>query len=147
MPNVFPSATGARVIIASNDHCPPHVHAGHKEEGWVIRLWFSFTSDDVGVLSIAPTEHAVRRRQLNQICDELAAELIACRELWWNTQKTTCVDGMWALRVPPNDVTVLNERQAGAGRLTSATYDPRTRMTEVTLADGTRGFVGRGEGR
>ena len=50
---VLVSKTGARLIIASDDHCPPHVHARYREEGWVVRLWFCFASNAVGVLDIA----------------------------------------------------------------------------------------------
>ena len=60
MAKLYDSGTGARVVIVSADHCPPHVHAVHKGEGWVVKLWSSFGSADVRTLEIAPTEGAVR---------------------------------------------------------------------------------------
>ncbi len=65
MAKAFISGTGASVVIASNEHCPPHVHAMHREEGWVVRLSFSFLSAVVEVMSVAPNENRVRQKQLN----------------------------------------------------------------------------------
>lgn len=77
MGKVFLSETGAKVVIASNDHCPPHLHAGHKGEGWVVKIWFSYASRAVGVLEIAPTENAVRQRQLNTMMAEIVDNIDA----------------------------------------------------------------------
>ena len=42
MAKVFDPDTGARVVIVSDDHCPPHVHAAHRAERWGVRIGFSF---------------------------------------------------------------------------------------------------------
>ena len=66
---------GARVVIASDDHCPPHVHAWHKGEEWVVRMPFSYVSSDVSVLTIVPSEGEVTRRQLSDLADRKSTRL------------------------------------------------------------------------
>ena len=145
MAELFKSATGAKVVIASEDHCPPHVHALHRAEGWVVRLWFSFASRNTGVLSIAPTNGAVRPRQLNQMLDELSANLAASRKLWWDSMGAICLENKWALLMPPDRLTILDRRQSGAKRVRSATYDAETQTLTVTFTDDSQAVIGNGD--
>jgi hypothetical protein len=139
------SRTGARVVIASDDHCPPHVHAGHKAEGWIVRLWFSFDSEAVGVMNITPTEHAVRQRQLNQMLDELMVNLRDARKIWWEGKQTTCLENKRMARTEPGSWAVLNERRSGAKQVRSASYEAETGKTTVTFADGTEVVIDNGD--
>lgn len=34
--------TGAAIYVFSHDHCPPHVHARHRGDGWIARVAFSY---------------------------------------------------------------------------------------------------------
>ncbi|MDR3525606.1 MAG: hypothetical protein P4L66_16060 [Acetobacteraceae bacterium] len=145
MAELFKSTTGAKVVIASEDHCPPHVHALHRAEGWVVRLWFSFASRDTGVLSIAPTTGAVRPKQLNQMLDEISANLAACRKLWWHSMGTTCLENKWALLTSANHLAILNRRQNEAKRVRSAAYDAATHILKVTFTDDTQAVIGNGD--
>ena len=145
MAELFKSATGAKVVIVSEDHCPPHVHALHRAEGWVVRLWFSFASRDTGVLSIAPTNGAVRPRQLNQMLDEISAHLAACRKLWWDNMRATCLENKWALLVPPDRLVILDRRQSGAKRVRLAAYDDATQTLKVTFTDDSQAVIGNGD--
>jgi hypothetical protein len=47
-------STGAAIYVFSDDHCPPHVHARHRGEGWIARIGFSYLSGEVKLMSIAP---------------------------------------------------------------------------------------------
>jgi hypothetical protein len=69
MATLFISGTGARVIIASDDHCPPHVLAFHRTEGWIVSFVVPMRPSRLVVLSIAPTGQAMRQRQLNRRSD------------------------------------------------------------------------------
>ena len=89
---MFVSTIGARVVIASDDHCPPHVHAMHRAAGWIVRIGFSFASPEIWIMSIAPSPIAVRRRQLSEMLREVAENRADCRRLWWETQHTTCLE-------------------------------------------------------
>jgi hypothetical protein len=41
MSRVFISeGTGAGIYVFSDDHCPAHVHARHRGEGWIARVRF-----------------------------------------------------------------------------------------------------------
>ncbi len=132
MATLFVSRIGARVVIASDDHCPPHVHAFHRGEGWVVRLWFSYASADAGVLSIAPTNHAVRQRQLNELRDEVAEHLAACRRVWWDTNGTTCLPNKWVHAVSGETV-VLDGWHAGARQVETAIYDGKADVTRIVF--------------
>ena len=145
MAKLLDSTTGARVVIASDDHCPPHIHARHKEEGWVVRIWFSFESKAVGVISIAPTGHAVRQRHLNQMLDEPAANLRHARKVWWDGKRTTCLENKWMVRIAPGGWTVASERRSGAKQVRSATHRVTTGRTMVTFADGTEAGIESGD--
>jgi hypothetical protein len=133
---------GARVVIASDDHCAPH--ARHKEEGWVVRLWFSFASAAVGVMSIAPTESAVRQRQLNHLRDKVVTALRACRKKWWESKHTTCLENKWVARISAGDMEVLSERPEGARQVRSARYDETTCGTALIFSDRTEESIANG---
>ncbi len=130
---------GARVVIASDDHCPPHVHAHHKEEGWVVRIWFSFLTDAVGIMDIAPSACAVRQRQLNHMLDEVAAHLNTCREIWWEGKGTTRLQNKWLVHVKSDALAAVNAQQLGARQVRLAQYDALARTTTLIFGDGTEG--------
>jgi hypothetical protein len=132
MPTVFTSVTGARAAIASDDHCPPHVHALHRGEGWLVRVEFSYVSTRAGVISIEPSTRAVRQRQLNQLLDDVEAHLAACRRVWWNIRGTTCLPNKWMM-VHGNTVRVLDERQPDARRVKTVLYDSSADTTRVVF--------------
>jgi len=55
MSRVFVSEdTGAAVYVFADDHCPPHVHARHRGDGWIARVRFSYVSRALELMSIAP---------------------------------------------------------------------------------------------
>ncbi len=120
MVKLFDSACGAQVIIASNDHCPSHVHARHRGEGWVVRLAFDYLTDEVVVMSIAPTERMVTRPQIKLLMGEVADAIGACRAAWWAIQRTTC----------------LENRRTGVGMIKSANYDPEDGFVTLVFEDG-----------
>jgi len=46
MSRVFVSeGSGAAVYVFADDHCPSHVHARHRGEGWIARVRFFYTTD------------------------------------------------------------------------------------------------------
>ncbi len=96
-------------------------------------------------MDIGPTEHAVRQRQLNQMLDELAANLRGARKLWWEGKRTTCLENKWMARIAPGSWTVLDERRSGAKQARSANYEAMTGKTTVTFADGTHADIESGD--
>ena len=63
MSRVFISdRTGAGIYVFSDDHCPAHVHARHRGEGWIARVRFSYLDSSVELVSIAPVERASTAR-------------------------------------------------------------------------------------
>jgi hypothetical protein len=138
MSRVFVSqSTGAGVYVFSDDHCPPHVHAQHRGDGWIARVEFSFVSSTLALLSIAPSRNYPLRRTVNRLLDDIEAELPACRRIWWTTKQTTCLAKQWAVTPAPGGVELLPEATVNARQIDEAIYDPAQERLRVTFLDGT----------
>ena len=138
MSRIFVSeSTGAGVYLFADDHCPQHVHARHRSEGWIARVKFSFVDNDVGLMSIAPTKRVPLQRVVNKLLDDVGDRVTECRRQWWTTRQTTCLMNQWA-RVPAaGKIEVLAERKANAKQIADARYDPAPDRTRVSFHDGT----------
>jgi len=87
---------GAGDYVFSDDHCPPHVHARHRGEGWVARVRFSYVTSVVELISIAPLKNVPLQRVVNQLLDDIEAHLAICRRRWWEIRRTACLENQWA---------------------------------------------------
>jgi hypothetical protein len=142
MSRVFTSeSTGAAIHVFSDDHCPPHVHARHRSEGWIARVGFSFLTGAVKLMNIAPSRAAPLRRTVNRLLSGVRAQLPACRRIWWETQETTCLTNQWAIVLTSDRIELSPERIAGAKRIADASYDPNLPQLSVTFEDGTNADV------
>ena len=136
MSRVFVSdRTGAAVYVFADDHCPPHVHARHRGEGWVARVGFSFVTNKVQLISVAPLRNIPLPRVISQLLADVEEVLPACRDTWWTTQRTACVANRWALQ-RMHTVTVLPERRPGAVQIVDASYSAQSRRLEILFRDG-----------
>jgi len=129
-------ATRATVYVFSDDHCPPHVHARHRGEGWIARVRFSYVSGAVALISIVPLRNAPQRRALNLLLGDIQGRLADCRRAWWTTRRTTCLANQWT-REGEGKIEPLSERTPDAKRIADATYDPDAEQLHVTFQDGT----------
>lgn len=137
MGRVFVSeATRAAIYVFSDDHCPPHVHARHRGEGWIARVRFSYISSVVALISIAPLRNAPQRRALNLLLGDIQDRLAGCRRAWWTTRRTTCLANQWA-KEGEGTIELLSERTSDAKQIADATYDPDAEQLHVTFRDGT----------
>src|SRR5487761_1368944 len=92
MSRVFVSeGTGAAIYVFTDDHCPPHVHARHRGEGWVARIRFSYVTNAVELISIAPLKNVPLQRVVNRLLDDIQTRLADCRRSWRETKRTTCL--------------------------------------------------------
>ena len=138
MSRVFTSeSTGTTIHVFSDDHCPPHVHARHRGEGWIARVGFSFLSSAVELMSIAPSRNAPLRRTVNRVLAEVLAELDACRRSWWETRRTACLNNQWAIVLTPDRVELSAGPPDNAKRIAEARYDPNQEQLWMTFADAT----------
>jgi hypothetical protein len=128
---------GAGVYVFSDDHCPPHVHARHSGDGWIARVGFSFASNDLELLSIAPLRNSPVQRTVSRLLDDIKAELAACRRSWWVTRQTTSLAKQWAAATAPGVVEILSAASANARKIAEAIYDPDQERLPVTFSDGT----------
>jgi hypothetical protein len=132
MSRVFVSAaTGAVIYVFADDHCPPHVHARHRGEGWVARVRFSYVGSEVELISIAPLKNVPLQRVVNELLDDIRARLMDCRRRWWTTRQTTCLANQWAVAPAARDIKLCSERTREAKQIADASYDPATERLRV----------------
>jgi hypothetical protein len=138
MSRIFVSeSTGAFVYLFADDHCPPHVHARHRSDGWVARVQFSFVNNDVELLSIAPPKQAPLQRVVNNLLDDIGNRITKCRRQWWMTRQTTCLMNQWAKVSAAGNIELLAERKASAKQISESRYDPASDSTRLSFHDGT----------
>jgi hypothetical protein len=142
MSRVFTSgSTGAAVYVFSDDHCPPHVHARHRGEGWIARVKFSFLGAALELMSIAPSKVVPFHRVINRLFIDIGNALHACRRGWWAARQTTCLANQWAVVLAPGRIEPSSERHPGARQITEAGYDPDRQRLQLAFYDGTTANV------
>ncbi len=138
MSRVFVSEdTGAAVYVFADDHCPPHVHARHRGDGWIARVRFSYVSRALELMSIAPMKNIPLQRVMNLLLDNIQERLSDCRHRWWVTNRRTCLTNQWALELADGTVTLLSKQTAGAKQIADACYEPTTGRLLVLFRDST----------
>jgi hypothetical protein len=137
MSRVFTSeATGAAIYVFSDDHCPPHVHARHRGEGWIARASFSYIRSTIELMSIEPVKNMPLQRVVNRLLGDIQDRLPDCRRSWWMTSRTTCLANQWAMAPAPGKI-VISDHVPGAKQIVASQYDPTTEQLRVSFRDGT----------
>ena len=137
MGRIFVSGgTGAAVYVFSNDHCPAHVHAHHRGEGWIARVRFSYLSTTVELMSIMPTRNIPLQRVVNRLLSDVQDRLLDCRRSWWTSMRTACLANQWALIVAPGKIDLVVAGTSAAKQIADAQYDPATERLRVDFQDG-----------
>lgn len=138
MSRVFVSeGTGATIYIFSDDHCPAHVHARHRGEGWIARVRFSYVSGAVELISIAPAKSVPLQRVVNRLLSDIQKRLPDCRRSWWITRRTTCLANQWAIVPGRGRIELASEAAPHAKQISEAQYDPENENVHVVFRDGT----------
>jgi hypothetical protein len=141
MSRVFVSgATRAAIHVFADDHCPPHVHARHRGEGWIARVGFSYVSAAVALISIAPLRKVPSQRMVNRLLDDIKARLADCRRAWWTIRQTTCLENQWAM-TREGRIELRSGRTRDAKQIIEAGYDPEAEQLHVTFRDRTTAEV------
>jgi hypothetical protein len=131
------ASTGAAIYVFSDDHCPQHVHARHRGDGWIARVRLSYVGSAVALMSIAPLKNVPLQRVINRLLDDIEAGLPDCRRSWWMTKRTTCLANQWAMVLAPETIELLAEPTTNAKQIADASYDPGQERLLVTFRDGT----------
>jgi hypothetical protein len=138
MGRVFISeATGAGIYVFSDDHCPAHIHARHRGEGWIARVRFSYLGSTVDLISIVPIKKVPLQRVVNRLLSDVQVRLPDCRRSWWLTRGTTCLTNQWILVRRPGRIELLSKPAPSAKQIAEAEYDPANEQVYVIFQDGT----------
>jgi hypothetical protein len=138
MSRVFISeATGAGIYVFSDDHCPAHIHARHRGEGWIARVRFSYLGSTVDLISIVPIKKVPLQRVVNRLLSDVQVRLPDCRRSWWLTRGTTCLTNQWILVRGPGRIELLSKPAPSAKQIAEAEYDPANEQVYVIFQDGT----------
>jgi hypothetical protein len=138
MSRIFVSeATGAGIYVFSDDHCPAHIHARHRGEGWIARVRFSYLCSTVDLISIVPIKNVPLHRVVNRLLSDVQVRLPDCRRSWWLTRGTTCVTNQWILVRGPGRIELLSKPAPSAKQIAQAEYDPAKEQVYVMFQDGT----------
>jgi len=128
---------GAGVYVFSDDHCPPHVHARHRADGWVARVRFSYVTSVVALMSIAPLRNIPLQRVVNQLLDDVQAHLAICRRSWWEIRKTACLENQWAAIQQSGKIEISAANVPKAKQIAAADFDPDVGRLNIIFRDGT----------
>ena len=128
--------TGASVYVFSDDHCPPHVHARHRGDGWVARVEFSFVVNRVRLMSVTPVQNIPLSRVISQLLEDVRDAVPACRRKWWSMRTTVCLANRWALPIP-QPIFMQSERRLGSMQVRDAQYIPASNQLLILLKNGT----------
>jgi hypothetical protein len=139
MSRVFISeGTGAGIYVFSDDHCPAHVHARHRGEGWIARVRFSYLDSAVELISIAPIKHIPLQRVVNRLLSDVHVRLPDCRRGWWLTRGTTCLVNQWAMVSRAGKIELLSKSAPSAKQIAEAAYDSTNEQVHVIFRNGTK---------
>ena len=132
------AGTGAGIYVFSEDHCPAHVHARHRGEGWIARVRFSYLDSTVELISIAPAKNIPLQRVVNRLLSDIQARVPDCRRGWWLTRGTTCLENHWAMVSKAGKIELLPKPTPSAKQIAVAEYDPSKEQVQVIFRDGTK---------
>ena len=139
MSRVFLSeGTGAGIYVFSDDHCPAHVHARHRGDGWIARVRFAYLDSAVDLISIAPLKNVPLQRVMNHLLSDVRERLPDCRRSWWLTRGTTCLANQWAMVSKAGNVELLSKLVPNAKQIAKAEYEPANEQVRLIFRDGTR---------
>jgi hypothetical protein len=142
MSRVFMSeGTGAVIYVFADDHCPPHVHARHRAADWIARVGFSYVTDAVELISIAPLKNIPLQRVVNRLLRDIRAQLALCRQSWWTTRRTTCLANQWIVLSAAGKTELRSRPTPTARQIADAGYIPSTERLQIAFRDGTTAEV------
>lgn len=101
------------------------------------RIGFSYLSEAVTLMSIAPTSHVPARRVVNQLLDEVQAHLAECRRAWWTMQRITCLANQWVRVSARGKIEAGTAPESGGKQIAEASYEASSGRLRVTFRDGT----------
>lgn len=130
------SDVAAEVVIRTRDHCPPHVHALCRAEGWEAKITFSFLDDGVELreLVVARGGRDPGLAVVNLVARAIATERARCREEWWRIYQTTCLENKWLAGGPA--FSLATKKVAGARQVRFARYNPATLRLQIGFTSG-----------
>jgi hypothetical protein len=97
------------------DHCPPHVTAICRADGWTARFEFSMAMQEVSLWDIKPLKNAPTFAVIKRLASQIHKNLSVCRDAWWRLQQTVCLDNAPVRRSGKNEVVLVRPEDASEG--------------------------------
>lgn len=93
------SFKGIDVVVRTRDeHCEPHVHAFHIGEGWELRIFFSYVSDQIIDVDLLHGK-APKQATVQAVMDTVIDHLDKARKLFWSAVRNVCLDNQYIVVV------------------------------------------------
>ena len=87
------------------------------------RVQFSYLSADLGLISITPLKATPSWAVIRRLMDDIADQLPALREVWWDLRGSTCLENRWLLLRDDGGAEVSTRTSPDAARIDAADYD------------------------
>ncbi|MBF0306116.1 MAG: hypothetical protein HQL41_10770 [Alphaproteobacteria bacterium] len=137
----------AKAVLRSRDeHCPPHVHVGHKGEGWEAKIRFSYVDDSVSLMEVYPMRGRPSVATINAVMAEVRADLAICRSAWSAVVGDLDLVNRWFDVPAQGKVALLARRTKEAKRVRSASYDAGRDIVTLRFEDGSSHMMKAGTG-
>src|ERR1700723_1080591 len=139
MSRVFISeGTGAGTYVFSDDHCPAHVHARQRGDGWIARVRFSYLDSAVELISIAPVKNVPLQRVVNHLLSDVRARLPDCRRSWSCWAGPIGGANQRAMVSKAGNFELLSKPVPNAKQIAKAEYKPANQQVRLIFRLGTR---------
>ena len=134
------SFRGIDIVVRTRDeHCEPHVHAFHAGQGWELRVFFSFVSDQI--IDIEPLHGNMPKQTVVQaVMNKIIDHLDKARELFWDAVRNVCLDNKHIVIVD-GIAHEAGPQTLGAVLVKTARYIAAAQSIECTASGATTPFI------
>ncbi len=136
------SFSGIDIVVRTRDeHCEPHVHAFHEGDGWELRIYFSYVTDEI--IEVDLYEGSAPAAKVIQACmDKVTDCLDKARKLFWDAVQKVCLDNK-VVEVVDGVIQVPAKKPTNPLVVSSAKYVSKNKSIEFTVKGSTQSYIAR----
>jgi len=133
-------------VLTRNEHCEPHVHAYHEGDGWELKIFFSYVTDQIGGVQLEAGT-LPKRRVVQDCIDAVFDKLDDCRAQFWEATESRdlycCLKNQYVQITQNGFVVPAAPNVTGAMLVKTAKYLPDERSIEFSIAGQAKKYTGR----